>query len=222
MDRVVALRCAGVVLMAAATFFATNLAGMRGVSAQGNTPGARFSGQGKAQLNGASPASAAHMRVLRKLRPPLRLSPAERLAALDGKTAAPYATLAPGRMTDGGKARAEAWLAIAANSEAALDATGPYISFWSKADAPELSAIVPPGIILRVFNPTPGAFYLLDCAVTPATYSVSGPGGALKVTLAENKHLLLHLDQADKGWYSFAVGSDDQWGFYSCDVIRLD
>ena len=41
------------------------------------------------------------------------------------------------------------------------------------------------------------------------------------VSVAENKHLLFHLDQADKGWHYFMITSPDHWHSASCEMTRL-
>jgi len=184
----------------------------------------RFSGNGKARATARVNLTALQMKTMpnRKLPPPLSFQ--EKQQVLDAKVGTTYVTLTPGHMSEAGKAKIEAWSPVLVNSEIGFDNPPPHISFPPLEDATaEYQVFAPPLLWIEINSQATGSYYLVDCSVTPGTYTIlASDGNTQTMTVADNKHLLFHLDQADKGWHAFTVKSDTQWAFVSCEIIRLN
>jgi len=193
-------------------------------NAKVSQPVPRFSGKGKARATARPNVTALQIQAMSKRKFPPPLSPLEKQQVLDAKIGTTYATLAPGHMSEAGKAKMQAWSPVMANSEVGPDNPPPYISFPPLADAiAPYSTFAPPLLWLHINSQETGDYYLVDCSVTPGTYTIEGSDNTTQtVTVPENKHLLFHLDQADKGWHNFMIRSDNQWGLFSCEIIRLN
>jgi hypothetical protein len=155
---------------------------------------------------------------MRKLPP--ALSPIELQQAGDAKIGTPYATLTSGHMREPLKALILAMSPSLVNPEP-VDQIG--IFFPATEDDTSGSNPFPPALGMNINSQASGSYYLVDCSVSPGIYNVADEGGNKEtVTVAENKHLLFHLDQADQGWHYFMITSPDHWQFASCAIIRLN
>lgn len=180
----------------------------------------RFSGKGKARATARVDLTAVQMKAVpkRKLPPPLSLL--EMQKATDAKVGTPYATLGSGHMREPLKALIMAMSPSFVNPEP-VDQWG--IFFPAREDDPSGSNPFPPALGMNINSQASGSYYLVDCSVSPGIYNVADEAGNQEtVTVAENKHLLFHLDQADQGWHYFMITSPNHWQFASCAIIHLN
>jgi hypothetical protein len=91
---------------------------------------------------------------------------------------------------------------------------------------PQTSGLLRPQVMLDVQSPVQGAYFVVLCAVSPGSYSVSqtaegADSQTLQRTVANGEPLTFLLDAADAGSNGFVITNTDGWYFQSCDIRRL-
>ena len=175
----------------------------------------RFSGKAATAAN--LKLTPAQMKAIPSRKAPAPLSATALQQALDGKVGTPYATVKVARLIEPNKAEAQAWTPTLVNSLTL--ANGVPRMVFEAVEYQNPSGYFHPSLFVTINSPAAGNFYLIDCSVSVATYTVEGPGGT-QTTQVQNGHLMFHLDQAAQGWNYFTIRSDEQWEFYSCSILQ--